>query len=279
MPKRRRPRRRPPRRPSSGSSATGPDRHTAQATANLQVAIGGQRVDLQINVPAGPARVRDLLPVFQGVADVVAGVAEQRAADGGQQISCRKGCGACCRQLVPVSPAEAHALARLVTDLPEPRRSQVVARFAAAVERFGAAGLLEPLRERGAEAGAQLRQLGLSYFYQRMACPFLEDESCSIHRDRPLACREYLVTSPATLCADPTPESVRCVPMPARPAQALREAEQGGSPGAAEWVPLVLALEHAAARPEDPPARSGPDILRDFFARLTSGATALSEPS
>jgi Fe-S-cluster containining protein len=36
-----------------------------------------------------------------------------------------------------------------------------------------------------------------------MPCPFLEDESCSIHPDRPLVCREYLVTSPAELCAGP----------------------------------------------------------------------------
>jgi Fe-S-cluster containining protein len=276
---RRPPRSKSPTRPVVRLDATGPERGAARATASLQVAIGGQPVHLQITVPAGPAPVRDLLPVFQGIADIVASVAEQRAEEGGQQVSCRKGCGACCRQLVPVSPAEAHALARLVTNLPEPRRSQVLARFASAVERFGAAGLLEALRERGAEPGAQLRRLGLSYFHQRVACPFLEDESCSIHRDRPLACREYLVTSPATACADPTPESVRCVPMPARPSQALREAEHGASAGAAHWVPLVLALEHAAAHPEDTPDRAGPEILGEFFARLTGGAAAASEPS
>jgi hypothetical protein len=33
------------------------------------------------------------------------------------------------------------------------------------------------------------------YFLQGVACPFLEAESCGIHPDRPLACREYLVTS------------------------------------------------------------------------------------
>ncbi len=43
------------------------------------------------------------------------------------------------------------------------------------------------------------------YFHLGIACPFLEDESCSIHADRPISCREYLVTSPAVNCADPKP--------------------------------------------------------------------------
>ena len=45
-------------------------------------------------------------------------------------------------------------------------------------------------------------------------CPFLEDESCSIHPERPLVCREYLVTSPAALCAGPTQEGVTPVAVP-----------------------------------------------------------------
>ena len=45
-------------------------------------------------------------------------------------------------------------------------------------------------------------------------CPFLEEESCSIHPDRPLVCREYLVTSPAELCAGPTQEGVTPVAVP-----------------------------------------------------------------
>jgi Fe-S-cluster containining protein len=239
----------------------------------VEVAIGGQPLHLQITVPAGAAQIADLLPVFQGLTDVVVEVAEQQVARGGQAISCRKGCGACCRQLVPVSPAEAGALARLVAALPEPRQSEVRGRFAAALERLREAGLLPQLLERGRESSAPLRPLGLAYFRQGVPCPFLEDESCSIHRDRPLACREYLVTSPAAECAHPTPETVRCVPLPARASAALRSVERDTAPAEADWVPLVLALDHAAAHPEEPAPRPGPLLLADFFARLT-GETA-----
>jgi Fe-S-cluster containining protein len=212
-----------------------------------------------------------LLPVFQGLTDLVVGVAEREAARQGQCVSCRKGCGACCRQLVPVSAVEARALARFVAELPAPRRLQVQERFGEAVRRLDAAGLLTRLRHPRQELGRQLRPLGLDYFRQGVACPFLEDESCSIHRDRPLACREYLVTSPAAECARPTPERVHCLPLPARASDALRSLDREASADEAAWTPLVLALEYAAAHPAEPGSRPAPALLGDFFAQLTGG--------
>src|SRR5690242_288278 len=206
-----------------------------RATADARVTVGGRPLHLRITVPTGPAHVWELLPVFQGLTDAVVGVAEQNAIAEGQHVSCQKGCGACCRQLVPVAAVEARALARLVAALPEPRQAQVRGRFAEVVRRLGAAGLLGRLRDPGPESGEQLRPLGLDYFLQGVACPFLEDESCSIHRDRPLACREYLVTSPAAECARPTPEAVRCVPLPARASDALRAVDREAPAGAAGW--------------------------------------------
>ena len=46
----------------------------------------------------------------------------------GEAISCKAGCGACCRQLVPVSETEAHHLRDVVEAMPEPRRAAVTAR-------------------------------------------------------------------------------------------------------------------------------------------------------
>jgi Fe-S-cluster containining protein len=100
-----------------------------------------------------------------------------------------------------------------------------------------------------------------------VACPFLEDESCSIHPDRPIACREYLVTSPAENCARPSAETVRMVPLAGTASNAI--AHLGEEPPArVRWVPLVLALEWAEAHPDEGPARPAPEILQEFFARL-----------
>lgn len=115
----------------------------------------------------------------------------------GKTISCRAGCGACCRQAVPIAASEARAVARHVAAMPEPRRSIIKSRFAAARAALDAAGVDHgptALTEMTIEARPAL---GMTYFRAAVACPFLEDENCSIHPVRPLACREYLVTSPA----------------------------------------------------------------------------------
>jgi Fe-S-cluster containining protein len=246
------------------------------AAADVHLKIGEEPVRLRITVPTGPARPRDLLPVFQGLTDVVVGVAVRQVEREGKAISCRAGCGACCRQLVPVAPSEARDIARLVEAMPEPRRAEIKGRFAAALERLGTAGLLDQIRGRWQEAGSPLLSLGLDYFHVGVPCPFLEDESCSIHPDRPLSCREFLVTSPAEHCARPTPETVKAVRLPAHPAAALREVDRRAAQPA--WVPLILALEWAAAHPDEPPARPGPVVAQEFFAVVTRPPDAADGP-
>ena len=128
--------------------------------------------------------------------DLVMGRPVKTAEKSGKSISCKAGCGACCRQLVPITPTEAYNLRDLIESLPEPRRSDIRARFAEARRKLDEAGLLEKLLH-PETVGDELRAVGMEYFRLGIACPFLEAESCSIYPDRPIACREYLVTSPA----------------------------------------------------------------------------------
>lgn len=235
-------------------------------TGTVQLAIGGTPVSFEMTVPAGPASVGDLLPVFRSVTNAVVDVAEAAVARAGRAVSCRAGCGACCRQSVPVSASEAHALRRLADALPEPRRTAVRDRFADAVRQLDAAGILAPLRGE-ARPGSRLRDAGLAYFRAGVPCPFLEDESCSIHPDRPLACREYLVTSPAASCASPTADTIEMVPLSAKPSRALMEMDVG-------WTLLVLALEWAEANPEPTADRPGPEVVRAFVGKLAGGGSA-----
>jgi Fe-S-cluster containining protein len=242
-------------------------------TARVGLSIAGERWRAEITLPAAPTRVGDVLPVFQSLADVMVRGAVHAVEAEGKTVSCRKGCGACCRQLVPIAPAEARRIRDLVADLPEPRRTEVRRRFADARRRLEAAGLLEPLlhpdQDHTISQDAR-RGLGRAYFAQQIACSFLDDESCSIHPDRPIACREYLVTSPAANCARPTPETVTCVPMPAVAWRAVARFEPV-SPATATvaWVPLILAPEWADAHPDEPAPRPAPELLREFLERLT----------
>ena len=237
-------------------------------TADVQMKVGDRPVHLRLTVPTGPAPVRDLLPLFHGLANLVVNIAEERVEAAGQHVSCRAGCGACCRQIVPISESEAHAIKRLVDDLPEPRRTAVRERFADGVKRMAAAGMLKRMRHIEREPNAIL--LGLDYFHVGVPCPFLEDESCSIHRDRPLACREYLVTSPAEYCATQEPGKVRGVPILAEVSRAVRAVDKGSSP--VGWVPLLMSLDWVETHPEPPMTQTGPAVVQQVFAKLTGQA-------
>ncbi len=207
-----------------------------------------------LTLPAEPMSLLDWLPFVQALGTYASRAAADGAREAGRRVSCAAGCAACCRHMAPVSPPEALALARLVESLPEPRRSEVRARFAAAVARARDAGLLD-----GAAAATRSREeQSRAYFNLQIACPFLDNELCSIHDARPLACREYLVTSPPEACA--TLDEARVSPLPTRvnlmESLARAGARTLGLPAAA--IPLILSLEWsktldpARDRPGDP---------------------------
>src|SRR6266436_3635825 len=158
---------------------------SGQFTATLRLTIGDLKVVHPITVPSAAGPATEIVPALQGLVNAVVAAAES-----GKTISCRKGCGACCRQLVPISHTEGERLVALVDAMPEPRRAAVLARFvdaAAALERAGlSAVLLDPAKHAGKsdhDCSQSDRELSITYFAQRIACPFLEEESCSIHAD------------------------------------------------------------------------------------------------
>jgi Fe-S-cluster containining protein len=254
-----------------------PEQPHAPETATARVELAGPDWQLQatITVPTGPVHLRQMLPLVQSLASQLSDRAADTAAAGGKTVSCKKGCGACCRQLVPVAEVEARGISELVEAMPEPRRSEVRSRFADARRRLKESGMLEELLRRDQWSTDNGQSIMLRYFAQGIPCPFLEEESCSIHPDRPTACREYLVTSPAENCSRPTPETVEMVPVPLKVWTALSRFDEVPAGGRyIRWVPLVLAPEWAEAHPDEPPPRPGPELLQELFEKLKESARA-----
>jgi Fe-S-cluster containining protein len=238
-------------------------------TANVNLSISGRELRLEMTVPTGATRPVRMLPLFQSLADAFVEVEIKTAERSGKQVSCKKGCGACCRQLVPITKAEAYWLRDLVNEMPEERRSEILARFKEARLRLEDSGLLSRLAGMNGLNSEQKIALGLDYFRQGIACPFLEDESCSIHPQRPVVCREYVVTSPAENCSNPTPEGVRLIKVAAKVSQALAGLVEEGGEKSPPWVPLILALEWAEANPDESRERAGTELVQALFSRLT----------
>lgn len=233
---------------------------SGQSTATLRLTVGDLAIVHPITVPAGQVAAADVLPALQALVNEVVASAEQRSEASGAAISCRKGCGACCRQLVPISHTEGERLLTLVEALPADRREALAERFATAEMALGDLTLLE----RGARSE---RELSLAYFARQLPCPFLEDESCSIHPERPLVCREYLVTSPAELCAGSRQDGVKPVAVP-KLSMAARGLQQDGQ----TWFPLALLFAWARRRPTSAARRTGPEWVQRFLKGVGGAA-------
>jgi len=236
----------------------------------LDLTMCERTINAHINVPETSMRVTDLLPILHAFDEAVVGMAADKAQSDGQKISCRAGCGACCRQLAPVAESEAVYLADLVATMPPDRRQAVRERFCNAIAKIGEP-LLERMRDtRALDTMEKRRQLGIEYFALGIPCPFLEDESCSIHQTRPMTCREYLVTSPPENCRTPGPETIRQVPVPIKLSQILYCFGDGKGNEATRWVPLILSLEWAESgrRREVDLQFPGPELFKNFASQI-----------
>ena len=247
------------------------------ARVHIKFQVDGAEIEGAVDLPApssatnrgtntNPPR-RLLLPILQQLTDAIVSIAEQRAAENGTPVTCSKGCDACCRQMVPITTTEAHALAHLLQNLPADLAVRIRARFKKNLTALHRAGLLDKLTHRHNLPPDQLAQLDRDYFAQNLPCPFLEHRACSIHPHRPLACREFLVTSNPIHCANPASGKINQIQLGAKLSLALLATDQ--SP----WLPLILALNESQS-PEPPAPLPPADDLLHLLNSLSSAGSS-----
>jgi Fe-S-cluster containining protein len=245
----------------------------------FSIGMGDKPFKARATVPAGQTNLTQILPVIQSLSSsLIDGIAAQ-VTHAGHSISCKSGCGACCRQLVPISLFEAEHLASMIRRLPTDQQQELERRFNDALTRLAATGILERLGEMEWKSESA-RQLALDYFYAGVPCPFLEQESCSIHPLRPIVCREFLVVSPPEHCADPAHLETKHVSLPIRFSRVLNAIAADAQPETPGWIPLVLLMRwmKTGARPGDAVSGTGPDVLYEFVKRLAQGKDAAPNP-
>lgn len=245
-----------------------PDAATVKTT--FSIPVGGGFLRASANVPAGQTTLTQLLPIIQNLENAILGKVAEDAQAAGRPISCKAGCGSCCRQLVPLNVFEAEALTDWMHSLPAERQAELAERFHQALCALRDAGVIEKVfnNEHTVEE-QQMTQMAIDYFHAHVACPFLENESCSIHPMRPLACREYLVVSPPSLCQDPSVNDVTGVRVPLKLSRVLHTFGQEVCGDRRGWIPLVFLMGWAKGgmRPGDQVAGTGEEVLRRFIEK------------
>lgn len=180
-------------------------------TGTITLEIGDETVEALLTASLTEAPFESLLPIFHAITDELTARGSAREESAGRSVTCRAGCAACCRQVVPLAAAEARHIAALVAAMPDERRRVLEARFADGRDALAAAGLTTQAAAIAVMGHTERDEYGRRYFRLGLACPFPENENCTIHPECPLACREYLVTSrPAPAPIRLTPSSAAC---------------------------------------------------------------------
>jgi Fe-S-cluster containining protein len=245
----------------------------------VQLVVLGQEREVTARVRVGACRPVDVLPLARRVTDEITAAGVRDVEAQGRTVSCQAGCASCCRHVVPVAPVEAVAIARLVKALPGKQREVVRRRFAAAVRQMEALGLLDAAAPPGRTQLTALPAGGKSawevasakYFNAGVTCPFLESERCLVYAERPVACRQHLVTSPPEACRDLASGAVEATPRPVWMSELLAELSASLGDVEPRAMPLVLALEWAEAAGAALDGEvQGEDLAREFLERAAA---------
>ncbi|MHC9064045.1 YkgJ family cysteine cluster protein [Nitrospira sp. CMX1] len=202
-----------------------------------------------VDVPTGFVPVTSILPLMRRLGEEAQALEVTRLAEEGSVPSCRKGCAACCRMLVPLSAPEAFAVYNWVRSHPAEHQARIIARFGETKVRLLSQGIWQRLSElcdaSDAPSDDALDEINRRYYGLRLACPFLEEEVCTIYDERPAACRELLVTSPADRCEDVIANPVDTIATPLRMSTVLGLLWQDLTRTSTRLIPLPVALDWA----------------------------------
>ena len=237
-------------------------------TERFEIALNtpAGQLTTSVEVPTGFVPVTAIVPLMRRLGEEAQAMEEQRLVESGKSISCQKGCAACCRMMIPLSAPEAFALRDHVRALPNERQQRIADRMTQTESALKQHGLWPQLVKMGETDqppdDEALEPINRAYYALRLPCPFLEDESCSIYDERPAACRELLVTSPAERCRDLVANAVEAIPVPVRigPSLGLLWGELTNTP--ARLIPLPVALAWAERhRGDNLPRWQGSQLL------------------
>lgn len=205
----------------------------SSAVFELMIDLSPKPIHIAIVATDLQATMSDLVPAARQFASIISKTIVDNLRAQGRDVTCKKGCDGCCRYMISLAPVEAFRLADEIDNLDEPKRRQTLSRFNQLARKI----LATPPPEPAAQAiDNWCRSMDLT-------CPFLKDHLCQQYQIRPIVCREYIVTTPASHCHQgDTGKSETVIAVPSI-AEALVElaGELEQTTGEAVMLPLAIA--------------------------------------
>lgn len=194
-----------------------------RANIPFEVFVTDRILHFSIRMVSRPIPLSELVPMACQLSQAIVDATSRRIEETDCRIACRKGCASCCSYLVPISPAEAYHIRDEIFKLPPLEQRTLFRSCQHTTRQLIDRRIPDILFSPTHEHEERLKILSDWYKDLKLPCPFLVNHACCIYDFRPLACREYLVTSHSSKCLPESTERSTQVPMPLRIAEVLAE--------------------------------------------------------
>jgi Fe-S-cluster containining protein len=215
----------------------------------LNLNILGKPLHLDIAASDTKARLADIVPLATAVSEKIQHVITDNISANGQRIPCQAGCCTCCRFIIPLSVPEVFRMREYVFSRTTFEKNLIIRSFLLAARKVFQQKppyFILDNPKNSEKSNIASKKLSDWYLKLNLYCPFLCDGLCTAYEDRPVACREHLVTGSSRGCRGQKIKA-KVVPIPVSMVDVLGKltAELEGAMEEAVMLPLAfLWYEH-----------------------------------
>jgi Fe-S-cluster containining protein len=215
---------------------------------SLDLDIVGESTQFRIRVEDKQAKLADIVPMARLLSTRIIQSVQNILAGNGIAVPCGKGCAVCCHYLTLLSVPEAFRMMEEIMLMPQEQFNDVKQYCLKIAEQYEKQllkyGAFNVSLNTNIVNEPQLMEIAEWYFKKKLPCPFLHNNLCTIYGQRPVACREYLVSGSVLRCQANDDETARKVRVPILIANALtflsselehREQERVAVPYIFDW--------------------------------------------
>ena len=190
---------------------------------SFELEVAGKTVPFDIDVAAEKATLADIVPPARKLSSKLAIAVREGVEEKGQSVPCGKGCCACCNSLTPLSAPEVFRMREELLVLPTETSNRILKSCIHTAERIlEKMGRIDCLLKDFSKNGKpRISQINKWYGELKLTCPFLSESLCMLYEQRPLACREHIVTGSSGPCQKDRKCRPNVVPMPVSILEAL----------------------------------------------------------
>jgi Fe-S-cluster containining protein len=172
------------------------------AIYDLEIDVLGEPIHFHISVEQRQAKLSEIIPLARQLSEKLSLSVTDKLHRNGISVTCHKGCSACCSYLVPLSVPEAFRLREEVLAMPQEQAGTILRSFLDSARKIIDSKFHEHNVNDLSHTNIPVQKNLLSKWYAELnlTCPFLSDGICTTYEQRPIACREHLVTGSASLC-------------------------------------------------------------------------------